>query len=160
MALVAPTVAPLANAQTNGGLGAAPIPNNCTATDPVVASCWGFDATDSTAFLQAAIDSGASHVFVPRMASPWVLSSQPPRGASLATGEPDRLQAVSVPLPHTNGVIRLSRLGHLPALQPGNHARRWGRDHRAPRLLSALPRQPVPRGHNIQPHNQRRDRSA
>ena len=97
LALVAPTVAPPANAQTNGGKGlrAAPIPNNCTATDPVVASCWGFDATDSTAFLQAAIDSGASHVFVPRMASPWVLSSQPPRGTSLATGEPDRLQAVS-----------------------------------------------------------------
>jgi hypothetical protein len=59
---------------------------NCTATEPVIASCWGFDAVDSTQYLQAAIDSGASEVVVPRMDTPWILSSQPPRGSSLVTG--------------------------------------------------------------------------
>lgn len=38
----------------------------------VVASAFGFDATDSTAFLQAAIDSGARTVVVDKQNGPWV----------------------------------------------------------------------------------------
>jgi hypothetical protein len=37
------------------------------------ASWWGFDAEDSTAALQAAIDSGAQRVVVERMPSPWIV---------------------------------------------------------------------------------------
>lgn len=33
----------------------------------VVASCWGFDPSDSTEFLQAALDSGAHKVIIPPM---------------------------------------------------------------------------------------------
>ena len=35
-------------------------------------SWWGFDAEDSTRFLQAALDSGAKKVIVDKRASPWV----------------------------------------------------------------------------------------
>ena len=38
----------------------------------VVASAFGFDATDSTAALQAAIDSGARTVVVDKQSGPWV----------------------------------------------------------------------------------------
>lgn len=34
---------------------------------------WGFDEEDSTKYLQAALDSGASRVIVPRKGSPWVV---------------------------------------------------------------------------------------
>ncbi len=37
------------------------------------AAWWGFDPEDSTAFLQAAIRSGAQRVVVPRMPSPWIV---------------------------------------------------------------------------------------
>lgn len=40
----------------------------------VVASTFGFDATDSTAFLQAAIDSGARTVVVDKQAAPWTVT--------------------------------------------------------------------------------------
>ena len=42
------------------------------ASERVVASAFGFDAADSTAFLQAAIDSGARTVVVDKQAGPWV----------------------------------------------------------------------------------------
>eukprot|EP01043_Picozoa_sp_COSAG02_P036498 COSAG02_NODE_2677_length_8267_cov_29.491797_1_plen_512_part_00 len=46
----------------------------CKHPDVVVASCWGFDPSDATASLQAAIDSLARTVVVPAMAErPWVL---------------------------------------------------------------------------------------
>ncbi len=38
----------------------------------VVASAFGFDAADSTAFLQAAIDSGARTVVVDKRSGPWI----------------------------------------------------------------------------------------
>lgn len=38
------------------------------------ASWWGFDAADSTAYLQAAIDSGAAKLIVEKMPSPWVVT--------------------------------------------------------------------------------------
>lgn len=38
-----------------------------------VASWWGFNAEDSTEFLQAAIDSGAAQVVVPYVGGPWVV---------------------------------------------------------------------------------------
>ena len=38
------------------------------------ASWWGFDAADSTAYLQAAINSGAAKLIVERMPSPWVVT--------------------------------------------------------------------------------------
>lgn len=41
------------------------------ASERVVASSFGFDATDSTAFLQAAIDSGARTVVVDKQDAPW-----------------------------------------------------------------------------------------
>jgi len=37
------------------------------------ASWWGFEAEESTAALQAAIDSGARKVVVEKMPSPWVV---------------------------------------------------------------------------------------
>ena len=37
------------------------------------ASWWGFDAADSTAYLQAAINSGAAKLIVEKMPSPWVV---------------------------------------------------------------------------------------
>ena len=37
-------------------------------------SWWGFDAADSTAYLQAAIDSGAAKLIVEKMPSPWVVT--------------------------------------------------------------------------------------
>ena len=37
------------------------------------ASWWGFDEEDSTAYLQAAIDSGAGKLVVPNMGAPWVV---------------------------------------------------------------------------------------
>jgi len=37
------------------------------------ADWWGFDATDATKHLQAAIDSGARKVIVPDMGSPWIV---------------------------------------------------------------------------------------
>lgn len=40
----------------------------------VVASSFGFDATDSTAFLQAAIDSGARTVVVDKQDAPWTVT--------------------------------------------------------------------------------------
>ena len=40
----------------------------------VVASTFGFDAADSTAFLQAAIDSGARTVVVDKQAAPWAVT--------------------------------------------------------------------------------------
>jgi len=40
----------------------------------VVASAFGFDAADSTAFLQAAIDSGARTVVVDKQATPWTVT--------------------------------------------------------------------------------------
>ncbi len=36
------------------------------------AAWWGFDPEDSTRFLQAALDSGASTVVIPRMNTPWI----------------------------------------------------------------------------------------
>lgn len=44
------------------------------------ASWWGFDAADSTAFLQAAIDSGVRKLIVDDMGSPWVV--KPIKGRS------------------------------------------------------------------------------
>lgn len=38
------------------------------------ASWWGFDAADSTAYLQAAINSGAAKLIVEKMPSPWVVT--------------------------------------------------------------------------------------
>ena len=38
------------------------------------ASWWGFDAADSTAYVQAAIDSGAAKLIVEKMSSPWVVT--------------------------------------------------------------------------------------
>jgi len=38
-----------------------------------VVSWWGFDADDSTEFVQAAIDSGAPEVVVPYVGAPWVV---------------------------------------------------------------------------------------
>ena len=38
------------------------------------ASWWGFDSADSTACLQAAIDSGAAKLIVEKMPSPWVVT--------------------------------------------------------------------------------------
>jgi len=38
-----------------------------------VASWWGFNADDSTEFVQAAIDSGAAQVVVPYVGAPWVV---------------------------------------------------------------------------------------
>ena len=35
---------------------------------------WGFDADDSTRFLQAAIDSGARKVIVPYRGAPWIIT--------------------------------------------------------------------------------------
>jgi hypothetical protein len=40
----------------------------------VSAAWWGFDREDSTAGLQAALDSGAAVVLVPRMETPWISS--------------------------------------------------------------------------------------
>ncbi len=39
----------------------------------VNAAWWGFDPEDATAFLQAAIDSGAARVVVPFMGAPWII---------------------------------------------------------------------------------------
>jgi hypothetical protein len=36
------------------------------------AAWWGFEAEDSTAFLQAALDSGAKKVVIPYMGQPWI----------------------------------------------------------------------------------------
>ena len=47
-------------------------PAQAAAPERVVASAFGFDATDSTAFLQAAIDSGARTVVVDEQNGPWV----------------------------------------------------------------------------------------
>jgi len=44
------------------------------ATHAVSAAWWGFDPADSTTSLQAALDSDAGIVVVPRMQSPWILS--------------------------------------------------------------------------------------
>ena len=44
------------------------------------ASWWGFDAADSTAYLQAAINSGATKLIVDKMPSPWIV--KPVRAAS------------------------------------------------------------------------------
>lgn len=41
--------------------------------DEANAAWWGFDEEDSTRFLQAALDSGASRVVVPDMGKPWVV---------------------------------------------------------------------------------------
>ena len=35
---------------------------------------WGFNAEDSTQFLQAAIDSGAPTVVIPYMGPPWIIT--------------------------------------------------------------------------------------
>jgi hypothetical protein len=48
----------------------------------VSAAWWGWDPTDATNALQAAVDSGASTVVVPRMPGPWILS----RTLDLRTG--------------------------------------------------------------------------
>ncbi len=40
----------------------------------VSAAWWGYQQTDATDALQAAVDSGARVVIVPRMAGPWILS--------------------------------------------------------------------------------------
>ncbi|MBD3291384.1 MAG: hypothetical protein GF393_00560, partial [Armatimonadia bacterium] len=42
--------------------------------DEAKASWWGFDETDSTQALQAAIDSGASKVIVEDMGRPWIVT--------------------------------------------------------------------------------------
>lgn len=44
------------------------------------ASWWGFDAVDSTRYLQAAFDSGARRLVIDKMPSPWIAT--PLRGAS------------------------------------------------------------------------------
>ncbi len=38
------------------------------------ASWWGFDPEDSTAALQAAIDSGVPKLIVEKMAGPWIVT--------------------------------------------------------------------------------------
>ena len=43
------------------------------ASEIASAAWWGFDAEDSTEFLQGAIDSGAKTVIVPYMGNPWVV---------------------------------------------------------------------------------------
>ncbi|HTU01135.1 MAG TPA: right-handed parallel beta-helix repeat-containing protein [Candidatus Sulfotelmatobacter sp.] len=40
----------------------------------VSAAWWGFDASDATSSVQAAIDSGARTIVIPRMSSPWTVS--------------------------------------------------------------------------------------
>lgn len=37
------------------------------------AAWWGFDAEDSTVYLQAALDSGAARIVVPAMETPWIV---------------------------------------------------------------------------------------
>src|SRR6478672_4697809 len=72
------------------GLGATALPANGAATaegrqrsqwvaevregrrDEARASWWGFDAQDSTAFLQAAINSKVKRLIIDRQSSPWM----------------------------------------------------------------------------------------
>ncbi|MBR4104351.1 MAG: hypothetical protein IKK39_09870, partial [Thermoguttaceae bacterium] len=49
-------------------------PEKTALPERVVASSFGFDATDSTAFLQAAIDSGARTVVVDKQDAPWTVT--------------------------------------------------------------------------------------
>ena len=59
----------------------------CKRPDVVNASCWGFRDEDTTAALQAALDSGAQTVVVPSMGAsrPWILrangTAPPNKGA-------------------------------------------------------------------------------
>lgn len=52
------------------------------------AAWWGFAAEDSTAALQAALDSGAKKVIVPYMGSPWVITPVKLRGNQEVLLEP------------------------------------------------------------------------
>jgi len=52
---------------------AAPMPL-LAAQETVRASSFGFDPTNSTAALQAAINSGASKVIVENMGAPWIVN--------------------------------------------------------------------------------------
>ena len=49
-------------------------PEKAALPERVVASSFGFDAADSTAFLQAAIDSGARTVVVDKQDAPWTVT--------------------------------------------------------------------------------------
>ena len=49
-------------------------PEKAAPPERVVASSFGFDAADSTAFLQAAIDSGARTVVVDKQDAPWTVT--------------------------------------------------------------------------------------
>lgn len=49
-------------------------PEKAAPPERVVASSFGFDAADSTAFLQAAIDSGARTVVVDKQDAPWMVT--------------------------------------------------------------------------------------
>jgi len=55
---------------------------------PANVSWWGFDAADSTRFVQAAIDSGAKTVLVPYMGAPWVITPVTLRGNLTLLFEP------------------------------------------------------------------------
>lgn len=55
---------------------------------PANVSWWGFDAADSTAFVQAAVDSGAKTVVIPYVGAPWVITPVTLRGNLTLLFEP------------------------------------------------------------------------
>jgi hypothetical protein len=68
----------------------------------VSAAWWGFKAADATDSLQAAVDSGASVVVVPRMPTPWILS----RTLDLRSGQVELLLEAGVVVLAAEGAFR------------------------------------------------------
>ncbi len=56
--------------------------------DTANAAWWGFSAEDSTAALQAALDSGAKKVVIPYMGAPWIITPVKLRGNQEVIFEP------------------------------------------------------------------------
>jgi Right handed beta helix region len=70
--------------------------------DAVSAAWWGFDPTDATSALQAAVDSGAAIVMIPRMPGPWIVS----RTLNIRSGQVEILLESGVVLLAKKGAFR------------------------------------------------------
>ncbi|HYW85416.1 MAG TPA: right-handed parallel beta-helix repeat-containing protein, partial [Spirochaetia bacterium] len=68
----------------------------------VSAAWWGFDPTDATSALQAAVDSGAATVVIPLMPGPWIIS----RTLTIRRGQVEILLEPGVVLLAKKGAFR------------------------------------------------------
>ena len=118
----------------------------CKRPDVVNASCWGFRDEDSTAALQAALDSGARTVVVPSMGAsrPWILrangTAPPNKGAVQLRSNQQLILEQGVELQAMRGaffgtgdcLLQANMVENLTVVGYGATLRMWREDYARP----------------------------